>query len=86
MKSGHRLTIEFSDGAADEYRIRKSNVEFRPRHRSSSLQKPGKWRRLDAEDIALHLALRTPVAEWLTLRMLRRAQGWPSVSPGSGDG
>ncbi len=75
MKSERRFTIEFSDGDVDEYRIRKSNVEFRARNRGPShgASSTAEWRRLDSDGIALHLALHTPVAEWLTLRMLRRA-------------
>ncbi len=76
MESERRLTIEFGDGDVDEYRIRKSSVEFRARHRAAS---PGAnrargWRQLDPEDIALHLALHTPVAHWLTVRLLKRAR------------
>ncbi len=77
MKPERRLTIEFNDGDADEYRIRKSNVEFRAfrRGHSHGLHGRGEWRRLDAEDIALlHLALHTPVAQWLTVRLLKRTR------------
>ncbi len=74
MKSERRLMIEFSDGDVDEYRIRSSEVEFRPRvRRSPGLSgRQNEWRILDADDIALHLALRTPVAEWLVLRLQNR--------------
>ncbi len=82
MKSERRLTIEFSDGDVDEYRIKKSQVEFRPHERHSSEQQKriSQWRSLDADDIALHLALRTPVAEWLVLRMQNRGPLRPSVT------
>jgi hypothetical protein len=82
MKFERRLTIEFSDGDVDEYRIRNSHVEFRPRERHSSEQQKrrSQWRSLDADDIALHLALRTPVGEWLVLRLQNRGPMRPSVA------
>ena len=76
MKSERRLTIEFNDGDVDEYRIRNSHVEFRPRQRRSPALPENRtaWRSLEAEDIALHLVLETPVAEWLLLRMQNRGR------------
>ncbi len=77
MKSSPRLTVEFGDDSrVDEYRIRGNEVEFRAR-RPDGTDLPewgGKWRELSADDISLHLALHTPVAEWLTARLPNRAR------------
>jgi hypothetical protein len=61
------LTIMANDGApANQYRIHRKAVEFRsiPPH-----GQPGtgnrKWRALDNDEIQLHFALQTPVADWL---------------------
>ncbi len=83
MKSERQLSIEFGDGDVDEYRIRKRNVEFRARHRAAHYGAPptGAWRRLDSGDIALHLALHTPVAGWLMVRLLKRTGGRASFPP-----
>ena len=48
--------LEFP-GTYNEYRIVDSHVQFRP--------KEGHWRTLDAEDIRMHFALKTPVASWI---------------------
>lgn len=48
--------LEFP-GTYNEYRILDGQVQFR--------QKDGHWRELDAADIRMHLALRTPVASWI---------------------
>jgi hypothetical protein len=72
MKSEPRLTIEFGDGPrVDEYRIRKHQVEFRPRPlRGAPLPHGRHWRQLTSEEISLHVALHTVVGEWLNLRLL----------------
>lgn len=49
--------LEFP-GTYNEYRIFDGQVQFRP--------KDGSWRELDAEDVRMHFALRTPVASWIT--------------------
>ena len=61
------LIIISNDGApANEYRIQQHSIEFRTvaangkPHRSAS-----KWRVLNDDEIQLHYALRTPVADWL---------------------
>ncbi|MGB8128839.1 MAG: hypothetical protein WCG81_03525 [Candidatus Angelobacter sp.] len=53
-------------GSCNEYRIQDHSVEFRAvdEHRKSYSQS-AKWRILDGEEIKLHFALQTPVAEWL---------------------
>jgi hypothetical protein len=72
-----RLTVEFSDGSGvDEYRIRERQVEFRPRYRGGSVlpNAGSQWRQLTAEDISMHMALRTVVGEWLKLRFMKSAE------------
>jgi hypothetical protein len=58
------LMISSGDGApGNEYRIQQSSVEFRAVDTNG---KPyGNWRTLDSDEIELHFALQTPVAEWL---------------------
>jgi hypothetical protein len=62
------LRITSRDGTpSNEYRIRENSVEFRT---VDAKGKPyssnqGKWRVLDRDEIQLHFALRTPVANWL---------------------
>lgn len=62
------LRISSGDGTPDnEYRIQQDSVEFRAVHANG---KPfghpnGKWRVLDSNEIQLHFALQTPVADWL---------------------
>ena len=48
--------LEFPD-TYNEYRIVNGQVQFR--------RKDGPWRELDAEDVRMHFALRTPVASWI---------------------
>lgn len=48
--------LEFP-GTYNEYRIFDGQVQFR--------NKDGPWRELDAEDVRMHFALRTPVASWI---------------------
>jgi hypothetical protein len=71
--SQQRFTI-FSeqDAPVNQYRVRNRDLEFRVlgpyvhRFRAS-------WRKLTADEIALHMNLNTAVAEWLNARLLRRA-------------
>jgi len=62
------LRIAPQDGApSNEYRIQQNSVEFRA---LDAKGKPdaspfGHWRALDGDEIQLHFALQTPVAEWL---------------------
>ena len=76
MRSERRLTVEFGDDSrVDEYRIHGREVEFRAR-RPDGAPLPDRgngWRRLTSDDISLHLALHTVVAEWLTVRLLKKA-------------
>ncbi len=63
------LRIASRDGAApgNEYRIQDRSVECRALDANG---KPygyanGKWHTLDTNEIQLHFALKTPVADWL---------------------
>jgi hypothetical protein len=63
------LRIASRDGAApgNEYRIHERSVECRALDANG---KPyphanGKWHTLDKNEIQLHFALKTPVADWL---------------------
>ena len=61
------LRIASKDGGpCNEYRIQDRAVEFRAvNEQEKPYSHPSKWRTLDGEEIKLHFALRTPVAEWL---------------------
>lgn len=61
------LRITSTDGGpGNEYRIQKRSVEFRAVDEQGKpyLQTP-QWRVLNGDEIKLHFALHTPVAEWL---------------------
>ncbi len=51
------LTLTFSSGASNAYRIREKHVEFQTGD--------GAWRILSVEDVQLHLVLHTEVSKWL---------------------
>ena len=62
------LRIAARDGApSNEYRIQENAVEFRALDARGKPERTslGHWRALDGDEIQLHFALRTPVAEWL---------------------
>jgi hypothetical protein len=61
------LRIASKDGGScNEYRIQDHSVEFRAvDEQGKPHSHPSRWRTLDGEEIKLHFALRTPVAEWL---------------------
>jgi hypothetical protein len=62
------LRIASKDGApGNEYRIYDGMVEFRALRAEGEAYNHlnGKWRTLDDDDIQLHFALQTPVANWL---------------------
>jgi hypothetical protein len=62
------LRIASKDGGpCNEYRIEQSAVEFRAVDEDGKpyTRESGVWRQLNGEEIQLHFALRTPVAEWL---------------------
>lgn len=60
------LRIASKDGGPfNEYRIQDRSVEFRAMDTDGKPPFSGVWRALDGEEIKLHFALQTPVAEWL---------------------
>jgi hypothetical protein len=61
------LRIASKDGGpCNEYRIQDRAVEFRAvDEQGKAYSRPSQWRTLDGEEIKLHFALKTPVAEWL---------------------
>ncbi len=71
-QTGARLRIESAGGSPiNDYRIRDGTVEVRwldPQGHvyPSSLSR---WRRLTANDIQLHHALKTVVSKWLRVRL-----------------
>jgi len=54
-------------GPCNEYRIQQHSVEFRSvgADGEPDTHGSGMWRSLNGEEIQLHFALQTPVAEWL---------------------
>jgi len=68
LSSLRSLRIASKDGGpCNEYRIQKHSVEFRSVDTDGKpwARKSGMWRSLNGEEIQLHFALQTPVAEWL---------------------
>jgi hypothetical protein len=61
------LRIASQNGCpCNEYRIQDRSVEFRMLdEQGNPYSHSPKWRALDGEEIKLHFALHTPVAEWL---------------------
>jgi hypothetical protein len=62
------LRIASKDGGpCNEYRIQEQSVEFRAVDGDGEpyTRESGAWRPLGGEEIQLHFALETPVAEWL---------------------
>ena len=54
----------FNRSPLNHYRVRDGHVQFRSIDRGSF----GSWRTLTEADVLMHLALKTPVAEWLYTR------------------
>jgi hypothetical protein len=53
-------------GPSNEYRIKEHLVEFRAlNEQGRPYAEASDWRALNGNDIKLHFALQTPVAEWL---------------------
>ena len=67
MLSGLKsFVITSKDGAPDnQYRIRDHRVEFRSVAANGPPNSNRTWRSLNPDEINLHFALRTPVADWL---------------------
>lgn len=58
--------ITSTDGAPDnQYRIRNKSVEFRSVAPGGPPNHDLSWRVLEPEEVRLHFALHTPVADWL---------------------
>ena len=51
------LSLNFSDGLTNVYRIHENHVEFQVNG--------GEWRILGEEEVQLHLMLHTEVSKWL---------------------
>lgn len=59
------FVVTSNDGAPDNhYRIRGRHVEFRSVASDGPPSEDRAWRILDENELNLHFALRTPVAEW----------------------
>lgn len=71
------LRIAAKIGApSNEYRIQKNAVEFRAldARGKPDMSPLGHWRALDGDEIKLHFALQTPVAEWLDKNLYAAAR------------
>lgn len=67
------LLITSNDGAMDnQYRIRLQHVEFRTVAPEGPPISDRNWRVLDDDELQLHFALHTPVAEWLEKNVYAR--------------
>jgi hypothetical protein len=75
QSSPERLIILSEQNApVNQYRVRRRDLEFRALDaQGRPFRFSSRWRKLTAEEIALHLNLNTPVAEWLNARLLSRA-------------
>ncbi len=66
--------ITSDDGAPDnQYRIRGTHVEFRSVMPNGPPATKFAWRVLEPEEVQLHFALRTPVADWLDKTLYSQA-------------
>lgn len=65
--SGLRSFVVIANAGAPEnqYRIRNSHVEFRTVAPAGPPRDDHPWRVLTPDELELHFALHTPVAEWL---------------------
>jgi hypothetical protein len=69
-----RITSK-NGGPCNEYRIQESSVEFRAiDEQAKPHSHPSNWRALDRDEIKLHFALQTPVAEWLNKNLYSAAK------------
>jgi hypothetical protein len=67
--------ITSQDGAPDnQYRIRDKHVEFRSVAPNGPPNARLEWRALEPEEIELHFALRTAVADWLDKTLYSQAR------------
>ena len=64
------FVITSKDGLPDnQYRIRNQHVEFRSFAPDGPPSEERHWRVLEPDEVQLHFALRTPVADWLDKRL-----------------
>lgn len=64
------FVITSGDGLPDnQYRIRNQHVEFRSFAADGPPSEERHWRVLEPDEVQLHFALRTPVADWLDKRL-----------------
>lgn len=67
------LLITSNDGSLDnQYRIRQQHVEFRTLPPGGPPGSDRTWRVLNDDELQLHFALHTPVAEWLEKNVYAR--------------
>lgn len=67
------LLITSNDGSLDnQYRIHHRHVEFRAVAPGGPPRSDRAWRTLDDDELQLHFALRTPVADWLEKNVYAR--------------
>ncbi len=59
----------------NQYRIRDRHVEFRTVAPNGPPRPDRSWRKLTGDELALHFALKTPVAEWLDKTLYAQQQG-----------
>jgi hypothetical protein len=68
------FVITSRDGAPDnQYRIREKHVEFRSVMPNGPPATGLAWRVLEPEEVQLHFALKTPVADWLDRTLYSQA-------------
>jgi len=70
--SANQLRVPSHNGSpCNEYRIRNGNIEFRSTDATGQAYpySHGCWRTLSPEDIQLHFALHTIVADWILQRL-----------------
>jgi hypothetical protein len=66
----HSFIITSGDGSPDnQYRIRDHQVEFRSFAPDGPPSTERTWRVLQPDEVELHFALHTPVADWLDKRL-----------------
>jgi hypothetical protein len=71
-----RIASEYGT-PGNEYRICHGDVEFRTLNQIGVCQDESDWKAVSPEDISMHFALNTPVAEWLgEAWQLDNAQGF----------
>jgi len=62
------IILSEQDAPVNQYRVHRRNLEFRALDSQGRRFRFSRWHKLTAEEIALHMNLNTPVAEWLNAR------------------